>query len=108
MSSIPQSFLVPSSGGEIITFYSYKGGTGRSMAVANIACLLSKRLSRTPRRVLVMDWDLEAPGLHRFFSAKSELPEYERRPGVINYFDDLRTSFRKEPGLYKKAIEPEG
>jgi MinD-like ATPase involved in chromosome partitioning or flagellar assembly len=49
--------------GEVITFYSYKGGTGRSMALANVACLLS----RMDRRVLVVDWDLEAPGLHRYF-----------------------------------------
>jgi tetratricopeptide (TPR) repeat protein len=108
MSSIAQSSPVPSSRGEIITFYSYKGGTGRSMAVANVACLLSKRLARTSQRVLVMDWDLEAPGLHRFFSAKSELPEYDRVPGVINYFDELRNFFTKEPGFYKKAIGPEG
>lgn len=50
--------------GEIITFYSYKGGTGRSMALANIACLLSGQGSGP---VLMVDWDLEAPGLHRYF-----------------------------------------
>lgn len=27
---------------EVITFYSYKGGTGRSMALANVACLLGQ------------------------------------------------------------------
>ena len=27
--------------GQIITFYSYKGGTGRSMALANIAYLMA-------------------------------------------------------------------
>ena len=76
--------------GKIITFYSYKGGTGRTMALANIACLLARRLARTSQRVLVMDWDLEAPGLHRFFAAKSEQPEYEARPGVINFFISCR------------------
>jgi len=49
--------------GEIITFYSYKGGTGRSMALANVAWVLASN----GRRVLVIDWDLEAPGLHRYF-----------------------------------------
>ncbi|WP_448700974.1 tyrosine-protein kinase family protein [Mucilaginibacter sp. AW1-3] len=48
----------------IITFYSYKGGVGRSMALANIAFELSKR----GKRVLMVDWDLEAPGLERYFS----------------------------------------
>lgn len=49
----------------IITFYSYKGGVGRSMALANIAFELSKRKFK----VLVVDWDLEAPGIERYFSS---------------------------------------
>ena len=49
--------------GTIITFYSYKGGTGRSMAVANTAWILASN----GLRVLTVDWDLEAPGLHRYF-----------------------------------------
>src|SRR5262245_38689350 len=48
----------------IVTFYSYKGGVGRSMALANIAVLLA----RHGLKVLVVDWDLEAPGLERYFS----------------------------------------
>lgn len=47
----------------IVTFYSYKGGVGRTFALANVAVLLAKR----GKRVLLMDWDLEAPGLHRYF-----------------------------------------
>lgn len=49
--------------GRILTFYSYKGGTGRSMAVANLAWILAS----SGKRVLAIDWDLEAPGLHRYF-----------------------------------------
>lgn len=47
----------------IVTFYSYKGGVGRTLALANIGILLARR----GRRVLLMDWDLEAPGLDRYF-----------------------------------------
>jgi len=47
----------------IITFYSYKGGVGRTFSLANIAVLLSKR----GKLVLLIDWDLEAPGLLRYF-----------------------------------------
>jgi MinD-like ATPase involved in chromosome partitioning or flagellar assembly len=47
----------------IVTFYSYKGGVGRAFALANIAVLLARR----GKRVLLMDWDLEAPGLHRYY-----------------------------------------
>ena len=98
----------PSQAGKIITFYSYKGGTGRSMALANIACLLAKQLAKTSQRVLVMDWDLEAPGLHRFFSAKSELPEYEQKSGVINYFHQLYQLLEESPSLRSDLITPEG
>ena len=49
--------------GDIVTFYSYKGGVGRSFALANIATLLA----RWGYTVLCIDWDLEAPGLHRYF-----------------------------------------
>jgi len=47
----------------IVTFYSYKGGVGRTLALANIGILLARR----GNRVLLMDWDLEAPGLDRYF-----------------------------------------
>src|SRR5688572_5754613 len=49
----------------IITFYSYKGGVGRSMALANIAYELSKK----GLKVLIVDWDLEAPGLEKYFTS---------------------------------------
>jgi len=47
----------------IVTFYSYKGGVGRSMSLANTAVLLAKWGYKT----LIVDWDLEAPGLEHFF-----------------------------------------
>src|ERR1700691_1164540 len=50
--------------GVIYTFYSFKGGVGRTMALANVAALLAK----WGYSVLIVDWDLEAPGLERFFS----------------------------------------
>jgi MinD-like ATPase involved in chromosome partitioning or flagellar assembly len=66
---------------QIVTFYSYKGGVGRSMALANIAVLLARR----PLRVLVVDWDLEAPGLERFFTYFTIDP---RGGGLLNMFTD--------------------
>jgi hypothetical protein len=53
----------PPRDGKVVTFYSYKGGTGRTMALANVAWVLAAN----GNRVLVVDWDLESPGLHRFF-----------------------------------------
>jgi hypothetical protein len=49
----------------IITFYSFKGGVGRSMALANIGYLLTTQMGK---RVLCVDWDLEAPGLEKYFA----------------------------------------
>ena len=49
---------------KMITFYSYKGGVGRTMALANVGVVLSK----WGYKVLMVDWDLEAPGLENFFS----------------------------------------
>ncbi|HKP52947.1 MAG TPA: NACHT domain-containing protein [Chloroflexia bacterium] len=53
----------PQRKGVIYTFYSYKGGAGRSMALANVAELLYQ----LGLKVLVVDWDLEAPGIERYF-----------------------------------------
>jgi hypothetical protein len=68
--------------GRIVTFYSYKGGAGRSMALANVAWILATN----GRRVLAIDWDLEAPGLHRFFYPFLRDPQLTASSGVIDYF----------------------
>ncbi|GAA3884580.1 FxSxx-COOH system tetratricopeptide repeat protein [Streptomyces lacrimifluminis] len=65
--------------GTIVTFYSFKGGTGRTMALANVAWILASN----GKRVLAMDWDLEAPGLHRYFAPFLGDPELDSTPGVI-------------------------
>ncbi len=51
--------------GSIVTFYSYKGGVGRTLALANIGALLSL----WGYKVLCVDWDLEAPGLHYYYKS---------------------------------------
>lgn len=73
--------------GRIITFYSYKGGTGRTMALANVACLLARR-PEIERGVLAIDWDLEAPGLHWFFRSGDTggLADESQHKGVIELF----------------------
>lgn len=47
-----------------IAFYSYKGGVGRTLALSNIAM----RLADFGKKVILLDLDLEAPGLHTKFS----------------------------------------
>ncbi len=60
-----------------VTFYSYKGGVGRTMALANVAAMLAKE----GRRVLLIDFDLEAPGLDAF----EGLGCAKGHPGVVEY-----------------------
>jgi tetratricopeptide (TPR) repeat protein len=75
--------------GKVITFYSYKGGTGRSLLVANTALILASNNCR----VLVVDWDLEAPGLHHYFRPFLTDPSLKSSLGLIDmltaYWDSL-------------------
>src|SRR6266700_612674 len=68
--------------GIVYTFYSFKGGSGRTMALANLAVLLAK----WGHSVLVVDWALEAPGLERFFSSDNAQAQTLRasKPGIID------------------------
>jgi MinD-like ATPase involved in chromosome partitioning or flagellar assembly len=66
--------------GQVVTFYSYKGGTGRTMALANVAWILAAN----GKRVLVADWDLESPGLHRFFKPFLDADAISGTGGVID------------------------
>jgi MinD-like ATPase involved in chromosome partitioning or flagellar assembly/Flp pilus assembly protein TadD len=82
----------------VITFYSFKGGVGRTMALANVAL----ELARTGRRVLMVDFDLEAPGLDTFDVLKPERPT----PGIV----DFVTSYRRTgiaPNVCDFIYEPQ-
>src|SRR5262245_60532626 len=72
--------------GKVFTFYSYKGGVGRSMALVNAGVLLAME----GHKVLLVDWDLEAPGLDTFF-LKSEssrlVASPETTPGVVDLLE---------------------
>ena len=71
--------------GRIITFYSYKGGTGRTMALANVGWILAS----SGKRVLLVDWDLEAPGLHRYLSPFLLDGELTSSDGIIDLILDF-------------------
>lgn len=67
-----------------ICFYSYKGGVGRSLALANAAYLLALQGSK----VLIMDMDLEAPGQHMTELFYEEQPI--SRPGLLELLEDYQ------------------
>ena len=70
--------------GKIVTFYSYKGGAGRTMALANVAWILASN----GKRVLVVDWDLDSPGLHKYFHPFLDPSKISATPGVIDLVSD--------------------
>jgi len=85
--------------GQIFTFYSYKGGTGRSMALANVGCLLAQKEKKN-QKVLMIDWDLEAPGLHRFFESNTSSSKKETQSsqlGLIDLFYRIQELCQKRP-----------
>ncbi len=67
--------------GCIATFYSYKGGVGRTLALASVGALLSM----WGYRVLCIDWDLEAPGLHLYYE---RWIERRNGPGLVELIQD--------------------
>jgi MinD-like ATPase involved in chromosome partitioning or flagellar assembly len=60
-----------------VTFYSFKGGVGRSMALVNAGAQLAKK----GKKVLLVDFDLEAPGLTTFALNHPQAPV----PGIVDY-----------------------
>jgi MinD-like ATPase involved in chromosome partitioning or flagellar assembly len=79
----------------IFTFYSYKGGVGRSMALLNVAYTLHS----LGRHVLVVDLDLEAPGVSGFLRRYEELEATdEHKPDVVDLLNDLMPAVQWEMG----------
>ena len=76
----------------VITFYSFKGGVGRSMALANVAEVLAD----LGYSVILCDWDLEAPGLeHYLCDDTSSIAEWRRHPGVIDLVQEYKETIAR-------------
>jgi hypothetical protein len=84
-----------------ITFYSYKGGVGRSLLVANTA----KYLSTLGKSVFALDLDLEAPGLHYKFHLGSDSAPTDSISGVVDILAHFlrEGTFPKRLGTYTKS-----
>lgn len=80
---------------ETITFYSYKGGVGRTLALANVAIYLS----RFGQNVSIMDFDLEAPGLSYKFPQL--LKTADIKSGLVDYIYEF-THNKVAPKSLKK------
>ncbi len=67
-----------------ITFYSYKGGVGRTLLLANLA----KRLAEVGKTVCILDFDLEAPSS----SSKFGFAKFgtDAKTGLVDYIYDFQ------------------
>jgi len=74
----------------IYTFYGYKGGVGRTLALVHAATILASSRLHTGIRVLVVDLDLEAPG-----SIETLLPPLNGEPAHAYGFSDLLQDYLK-------------
>lgn len=71
----------------IVTFYSYKGGVGRSMALANVA----RWFQLCGLNVRAVDWDLEAPGLETFlFERPADVEHSREQLGLLDLLNQYR------------------
>jgi hypothetical protein len=70
-----------------VTFYSYKGGVGRTLLLANIA----KYLARFGQNVFAIDFDLEAPGLHYKLNLDKSAPVKRSVLGLADYVHGFAT-----------------
>lgn len=78
------------------------------MALANVAAIYAQR----GKAVLTLDFDFEAPGLHRYFLKNKDADRATpvvQKPGVLNLFEALRTDLGRTfaPGQDLMAAEPQ-
>lgn len=84
-----------------VTFYSYKGGVGRTMSLVNVAYELAK----SGKKVLILDFDLEAPGVHTFPLLNCDTS----RPGLVDYVHEyISNATAPEIGPYVQQCQVNG
>lgn len=89
-----------------VTFFSYKGGVGRTLLAANMA----KYMARIGLKVVLADMDFEAPGLHyKLGPVPGKAMPIER--GIMDLLDDFISSGKVpediRPYLLDIAPEPQ-
>ncbi len=67
------------------------------MAIANIATLMARDYQK---KVLIVDWDLESPGLHRFFN----LEDSDLKGGVIDIIYNYKKLLLSDKEISEKEL----
>ena len=86
----------------VSTFYSYKGGVGRTMALVNVAY----ELANDGNRVLLVDFDLEAPGIKSYGFEDPRAEQF----GLIDYVNQYQNNLTApdlDPYIYESP-NPQG
>jgi cellulose biosynthesis protein BcsQ len=83
------------------TFYSYKGGVGRTLALLNVAALLASNR----RKVVAVDLDLEAPGFG--LSAFTQRDGSSAGHGVSDFLKDRLQGGRRDLREFCYRLSPE-
>jgi len=81
----------------IISFYSYKGGVGRTQLTANLASYLCYYKQR---KVLIIDWDMEAPGVDFFFNIDRTVINL----GLLDLFNEFVKTVRNKENIEGKDL----
>ncbi|MBT9456051.1 MAG: pentapeptide repeat-containing protein, partial [Burkholderiaceae bacterium] len=87
----------------VISFYSYKGGVGRTLLAANMAVALARE-----GKTLLWDMDAEAPGLHNIRALRNK---GEIKSGFFDWLLDWQKNKLRPPGpqdlaKFSKLIQP--
>jgi len=92
-----KKFTIP-----IVTFYSYKGGMGRTTTLTSYALDL---VINQKKRVCIIDCDLEAPGYLNFFDlSNSEAISSGEKNGLVEFLADY--NFKKNIDIKDYIISP--
>lgn len=79
----------------VITFYSYKGGVGRSTTLASCASYLA---INNKKKIVILDCDFEAPGFTNFYLTDPSVPIFSN--GLIEYLTDENNSNKAISSYY--------
>ncbi|WP_020652885.1 tetratricopeptide repeat protein [Massilia niastensis] len=95
--------------GAVTTFYAYEGGAARNAMLSALALRLAGGAAAAP--VLVIDWDLDAPALHRHVDPPPDaaiepgLDAPSTQPGLLEFFEACRAQLRRSGGERRERGE---